>query len=137
MSWDIFVQDFPRAARSVADIPDSFVPAPIGRRAEIIEKILEIVPIADFSDPAWGIIDGGDWSIEVNIGADETCSGLALHVRGGDAAVGVVALILDRLGHRAIDSHSGEFFVAGPTAIESFRQWREYRDQVVASNRGQ
>jgi hypothetical protein len=30
MSWDIFVQDLPPGIASVADIPDGFVPSPIG-----------------------------------------------------------------------------------------------------------
>lgn len=91
MSWDIFVQDLPRDAATVADIPQDFKPAPIGKRADVIARIKEVVPSTDFSDPSWGQIEGEDWSIEVNIGKNETCSGFALHVRGGDEAVGVTA----------------------------------------------
>ena len=91
MSWDIFVQDLPRDAATVADIPQDFKPAPIGKRADVIARIKEVVPSTDFSDPSWGQIEGEDWSIEVNIGKNETCSGFALHVRRGDEAVGVTA----------------------------------------------
>ena len=55
MSWDIFVQHFPANAKTVADIPSDFKPAPIGDRTTIIEKIKDIVPSADFSDPTWGL----------------------------------------------------------------------------------
>ena len=120
MSWDIFVQDLPREAKSVADIPADFKPAPIGKRSMIVEKIREVVPTADFSDPSWGRIDGDGWSIEVNMGMKEDCDGFALHVRGRDAAVGVVARILQYLNLRALDSQTGELFVAGVEAIESF-----------------
>jgi hypothetical protein len=51
MSWGIFVQDIPPDARTVDDIPDSFVPAPIGQRSFIIEEIQKVAPFADFSDP--------------------------------------------------------------------------------------
>jgi hypothetical protein len=131
MSWDIFVQDFPKDAASVADIPDDFLPKDVGDRSEIIAKISEVVPEADFSNPTWGLIDGEDWSIEVNIGDSDTCSGIALHVRGGDEAIGVVDAVLRALGLRAIDSQTGDFFVAGPEAHASFSKWREYRDSVV------
>lgn len=131
MSWDIFVQDLPAEPKTVADIPSSFRPSHIGKRSEIIDSITSIIPTADFSDPSWGRIDGQDWSIEVNLGQEEDCRSFVLHVRGGDAAVGAVAAILRRLNLRAIDSQTGEFFVAGESATESFHQWKRYRDQVI------
>ena len=136
MSWDIFVQDLPRDARSIADIPTDFRPKTIGKRVDMIKKIRELLPEADFSDPSWGRIDHEDWSIEVNIGESEECTGFALHVRGGDAVVGVVGGILAHLNVRALDSQTGDFFVAGAEALDSFRKWRAYRDQVVNKRAG-
>jgi hypothetical protein len=131
MSWDIFVQDLPREAKSVAEIPADFKPASIGKRSMIIEKIKEVVPTVEFSDPSWGRIDGDGWSIEVNIGTKEDCDGFAFHVRGGDAAVGVVAGILQHLELRALDSQTGEFFAPSTGAIDNFRKWQAYRDDVT------
>ena len=131
MSWDIFGQDLPRGARTLEEIPNDFKPAPLGERTVIIKKIEEVVPYADFSNPSWGVIERDEWSIEVNLGKEENCNGFAFHVRGGDAAVGVVAAILEHLNLRAVDSQTGDFFEAGPEAIESFRKWRAYRDQIV------
>jgi hypothetical protein len=136
VSWDIFVQDLPRDAASISDIPADFRPKTIGKRVDVIRKIRELLPEADFSDPSWGRIDSEDWSIEVNIGEDEECSSFALHVRGGDTVVGVVSGILAHLNLRALDSQTGDFFVAGPEALESFQKWRAYRDQVVNKRAG-
>jgi hypothetical protein len=136
LSWDLFALDFPRSAKTVAEIPPDFKPSPIGKRAAIIEQIQEVAPGADFSDPSWGRIAGEHWSIEVNLGKNEDCDSFTLHVRGGDAAIGVVEAILQRLNLRAIDSQTGEFFAASPEALESFRRWREFRDQVVGNERG-
>ena len=132
MSWDIFVQDFPPDAHTVDDIPDDFEPAPLGPRAEIIEKIREVMPFADFSDPTWGLIDGDGFSIEVNLGADESVDGFALHVRGGDLAAACVVAIIEHLGVRAIDSSTGDFFKPAD-AVASLQKWRAYRDHVVGS----
>jgi hypothetical protein len=134
MSWDIFAQDFPVDAKTPDDIPDDFEPRSLGSRASVISKIKEIIPAADFSDPAWGLIVGDDWSIEINIGEGEDCDGFALHVRGEEAAVGAVASILDHLELRAVDSQTGEFFVSDAAALESFRKWQAYRDSVVKSS---
>ena len=102
-----------------------------GARDDVIKRILEVVPTANFSNPAWGLIDGGSWSVEVNLGLDTLCNGFALHVRGGDEAVGVVAAILAHMRLRAIDSQTADFFEAGPAALQSFQKWREYRARTV------
>lgn len=65
------------------------------------------------------------------MGAKEDCDGFALHVRGGDAAVGVVAGILQHLKLRALDSQTGEFFAPGADAIDSFRKWQAYTNHVA------
>lgn len=131
MSWDIFVQNIPQDVKTVGDIPSGFEPRSIGKRSLIISKILEVVPTADFTDPSWGIIQGSDWSIEVNIGKAETCKGFAFHVRGADIAAGVVGAILDHLKLRAVDSQTGEFLKVGPDAMKSFQEWRSYRNRVA------
>lgn len=63
--------------------------------------------------------------------SDNRITGFAFHVRGGDAAVGVVAAILDSLNLRAFDAQTGDFFKPGPEALRSFRAWRAFRDRVV------
>ena len=133
MSWDLFVQDLPAEAKTVRDIPPDFKPRLIGKRTDIITAIQAVVPIADFSNPSWGVIDGDGWSIEINIGDKEECRGFAFHIRGGDAAIGVVDAILKRLNLRAIapGSDSG-FFEPGPKAVQSFEKWRAYRDQIAS-----
>jgi len=130
MSWDVFVMNFPKEAETVEDIPDDFVPPPLGTRAELIARIKVVVPFAEFSDPSWGTIEGPDFSIEVNLGKDDTVSDFALHVRGSDTAAGVVADIISTLGLRAIAVPPGDFFDPA-TAKEAMAHWRAYRDHVV------
>jgi hypothetical protein len=132
MSWDIFVEDIPPSVKSLDELPDDFKPRPLGTRADIIARIREVVPSADFTDPSWGKIVGPDFSIEVSLGDLEQVSDFAFHVRGGDPAAIVVADILRHLGYRAFDpsSPSGIFDLDGGSA-NSFRQWRNYRDSIV------
>ena len=134
MSWDIIAQDFPANANSVEEIPDDFHPQPIGNRAHLIARIQQVVPQVDFTSPSWGIIKGNDWSVEVSMGDKELCDSIAFHIRGGDGAIGAVAAILDELKLRAIDCQSSEFFTTGPETLESFHDWRRYRDRVVDDN---
>jgi hypothetical protein len=133
VSWDIFVQDLPPESRSVSEIPDDFQPKPIGERRYVIATIERLFPEADFTDPGWGRIDSASYSIEVNLGESETLSSFAFHIRGNDEAAYVVAEILEALRLRAIDpgSETG-IFELGPSSVESFRRWREYRNRVVS-----
>ena len=132
MSWDILIQDFPDV-RSVDDIPDDFAPEPLGPRSEIIARVTTALPAADFTDPAWGLVEGAGWSIELNLGSDDLCQSVMLHVRGGGDAVPAVATVIDSLGARGIDMQTSEFFDVA-AAQASFAEWQAYRDQVLDEN---
>ena len=131
MSWDVFVQNFPPDIKSVAEIPDNFVSQPIGTREEIITKIKQIVPTANFSDKAWGIIDGSDFSIEVNLGNKDLLIGFAFHVRGPDTAAACVIEILELLDLRAFDTATGDFLNPNQAA-KGLQHWRTYRDKSLS-----
>jgi len=131
VSWDLFIQDLPKGINSIAEIPEDFAPQPLGRRDELIARIKELVPGADFSDPSWGVIDGPGYSVEVNMGQAEEVDSFAFHVRGGDLVVGLIADLLDHLKVGALDPQSDTGIFQRDKALESLRRWREYRDQVV------
>ena len=134
MSWDIFVQDIPATAKSGNDIPADFAPLPLGPRSEVIGRIQQVVPDADFSDPSWGIFEGPDCSVEFNIGSDTNVESFAMHIRGGDAAAGFVADLLSRCGWRAFDTASESGIFDPANALESLQRWREYRNRVIRSD---
>jgi hypothetical protein len=132
VSWDIYVQDIPPSVKSASEMPADFEPRPLGRRSDIIARIRKVVPNADFTSPAWGLIDGPDFSIEISMGELEQVDSFAFHVRGGDLAAFVVADILRQLGLRAFDpsSPTGIFKLDGDPAA-GLRRWRHYRDNIA------
>lgn len=125
MSWDILIQQFPEGARRVADIPDTFVAPPIGKRAEVLPKLRSALPQANYSDPPWVRLHGEDFSLECAIGEDEVLYGITLHVRGSDNVLPFISAVLDAVGLRAIDSWTGEFFDP-EVAPHSLARWRTY-----------
>jgi hypothetical protein len=130
MSWDVYAQDF-GPYKTFEEIPNDFAPGPIGKRSEIIEKILAIVPFAEFSDPEWLVIDADEFSIEINMSDEEVLDAITFHIRGGGDAGECVASILKSLGLRAHDSGTGDFFnMDAPD--EGFAKWRELRDRLRA-----
>lgn len=130
VSWDISIMDLPADAHSVSEIPQDFAPAPLGERAALIAKILEVAPAADFSDPTWGELSTRDFTIEFNMGAAAVVDSLMLHVRGGDSAVDFITALLLHLGLRAIDCSTGDFFESS-AAAQSLTAWRQFRDRVI------
>jgi hypothetical protein len=133
MSWDLFVMDIPRSANTVDEVPPDWVPGPIPSREEIMRAILEVVPAADASDPAWVRVEGPDFSVEASIGNDSPLTQFALHIRGGENSIGFVADVLDRLKLRAFDPGADGGIFDPTTAADSLARWRRYRDQVIGS----
>ena len=131
MSWDVLIHDLPEGVERVADIPDDFRPSKLGSRAELIAAIRDVLPAADFSDPAWGTLEEADYSIEFSVGDDEEVGSIMLHVRGGDAAAATIDKLLTHLGKRALDCGAGEFFEFDGRSAEGLRRWRAYRDRVL------
>jgi predicted Rdx family selenoprotein len=65
------------------------------------------------------------------MGKEEDCSGFALHIRGGNLALGVVGAILQALNLRALDPQTGGFFALDAKGNDALHRWRAYRDQIV------
>jgi hypothetical protein len=127
MSWNVYAQDF-GPYKTFEEIPEDFRPGPIGKRSEIIEKIMAIVPFAEFSDPEWLVIDADEFSIEINMSDEEVLDAITFHIRGDEEAGQCVAAILKSLGLRAHDSGTDDFFnMDAPD--EGFSKWRALRDR--------
>ena len=131
MSWDIFVQDMPIAALSIADIPEDFQPRPLGySRARIIDTIRAVAPFADISDPSWIRVEGFGIDVEVSLGGDELVDHFAFHGHGGELTAAFVATVLHELELRAFDAQSESGIFTAETAAKSLEEWVVYRDQV-------
>jgi hypothetical protein len=129
MSWDVFIQDLPPDARSVKDIPDEFHAQSLGRRDDVVGRIRSVFPDADFSDPAWGRLQKEGYSVDISVGDNEDVTGVTLHVRGSDEAVGAVISLIDAIGGRGVDSWTGELFDQA-IALHSIRRWRAYLEEI-------
>jgi len=129
LSWDIFAQDLPASITSLSEIPDNFVPQPLGKRVSLIARIMGVVPQADFADPGWGKIRTRDCKIEIGMGNEEEVESVVFHVYGGELAPGVIVAILRALQLRALDSATGEIFNEAEAA-DSFMKWQKYRDKI-------
>ena len=109
VSRDLFVQDIPRDATLISDIPDDWRPDALPfDRLHVVDIVRQVVPTADFSDPSWGHIDLPGVAIEISVGDEIPLESFALHVRAADVAAAeeILTAILQRLGVRAFDASS-------------------------------
>ena len=129
MSWDLFVQDW-GDFNSLEDIPDDFMPKSIGKRSNIISKIISIEPTVNFSDPSLGILENEYFSIEFSMGEEEELQSFAMHVRGNELAVPCIGNILSGLQLKAADGSTPNFFDTEQSKME-MTKWIAYRNQVL------
>lgn len=136
MSWDVLIVDAPPGIRSASDCPADFVSRPLGAAADVLDR-LRALPGIDLTDPAWGLLRGAGWSIELNIGADDPITSIMLHVRGGgDDVLPVIARIAAVVGGRALDTSDGDFLTDDHTGAESWHRFQQYRDQLFPQESG-
>ena len=132
MSWDVFVMRLPAEVRSYDDL-ESFEgdpTLPLGTRADVIRQISAVFEETDWRDPAWGIWEGDEGSIEFNLGTDEEVDSIMLHVRADEAIVARIVQLVDTCGWRALDTTTTEF-LASPKDTAGVSSWRAFRDRVL------
>ncbi len=136
MSWDVFLMQVPQNIVSPQDLPEDFL-SELGPRATVLAALSKALPALDLNDPAWGVLRGGDYSIEFNMGDDDPMDRIMLHVRGSDAALEPIRRVCEATGWRALDLSTGLFIDFNQDPAAGLRQWRSFRDYVVARLRAE
>lgn len=130
MSWDISIYSAKEPPSKVSELPDDWAPDPLGPTDEVRSRFLDGAPDIDWSDPTWGVLDRGAFSIEIDIGSDEICQTGVLHVRGGEDVVPVVESLSVDLGWYALDLTNEEWFHHSDDTGEGLRKFNDYRDRA-------
>ena len=132
MTWDVLLQRVPEGLASLDDMPDHFRPPSLGSAQEVAERLRAALPGVDFSDPVRGKLRGEGFEIELEVGADEACRSVMLHVRGGDEALEAVRRAAEALDAAAIDCGEGtRIRWDGGDPCVSLRAWRAHQSHVL------
>lgn len=102
--WGLVIVKLPVGVASPLDL-EPLAPAEVlGPLPEVVAKIRDIEPDAEFSNPALGWIRSPTWSIELAIGREDPVEWIRLFVRGhGDEVVERIARLAALLGCMAFD----------------------------------
>jgi hypothetical protein len=131
VSWDIFVYSSSVIPPKLADMPEDWQWEQMGSLDDLRNKLSDIAADIDWSDPSWGQLDRGGFSMELNIGSDDPCMDFALHVRGGADAIIVIKSMIERYGWYAIDSSQGEWMHHAPDLESGLERFNQYKNKVV------
>ena len=104
MSRDIYFQDW-GTYKNLQEIPSGFKPRPIGKRSDIINSIKGVCKNAKFEDPAWGTLSDENYSIEFNMGENETLTSFAVHIRGSSQADILMSKLINHIKIRGSDGN--------------------------------
>lgn len=126
MSWDLFI-----FANDPRPFNDETKLSPLGDAAEVRTKISQSVPKVDWTDPAWGVLEGHRWSIEFNHKTNGLTEYVTLHVRGGgDPLTTIVKLCKDN-GWVVFDPAANDLIDLAAPSTKSWQEFQGYRDQVI------
>jgi hypothetical protein len=132
MSWDVVIANAP-GVNDLAEIgDDESAYTPLGTLTDVRSMLTRFFPDLDLTDPTWGDLDGGDFSIEFSVGSDDPVRSLMLHVRGSDRAVPVIRHLCQHSGWVAFDVNGPKLDLTGDT-LPGLTEWRRLFEQSYAA----
>jgi hypothetical protein len=131
MSWDVMIFNFESPPPAPNNWEDGFGPIAMGEAEEVRTKISRSLPMVDWSDPAWGLLDGDGFSIEFNYHKSGQVDGFMLHVRGGGDPLPDICRLCRENGWYALDCSTGDFIDLQAPSRQGWRGFQSYRDSIV------
>lgn len=129
MSWDIFISKTP-----IDELEEALFDT-LGKKEEVIDRIIEILPSANFKNQDWGNYRDEECSIEIALGDSEKIDHLMLYIRGKEKNRPIVIIkeICKEFESYAMDCSSGEQMNFDETDKSSFKAWQDYRNSILKS----
>lgn len=119
----------------VQDLPHDFKPEPLGDADPLRTELSAFFGGLSWDDPAWGILEGDEFSFEFNFTRLGPVDTFTLHVRGGGDAVTPIVAMCKHFGWQTLDYSTGEFLDLDSPSRESWQRYQEYRDRVISAYR--
>jgi hypothetical protein len=105
----VFAFVAPPGLRAMADLPSNYRMPSMGSRDGVIGIIRRLAPQVDESDPAWLVIQGPDYVVDVSLGNEEELDSFMFFIRSGDHSVPLLVAIAGALGAALYDTSRGAF----------------------------
>lgn len=109
MSWDFAIMAADEPPPPAEEMADDWAGVPIGTLAETRSKIGFALSDVDWSNPVLGVYEDEDGSYEFNIGNDEPCTNIVVHVRGDEQTLARLVSLAEKWGWYLMDIDQGEW----------------------------
>ncbi len=131
MSWDVLILNAPPDVVSTGEFPQDFS-SNLGSRDHILAEISGIFPDLDLNTLGWGLLNRGDFYIEIDFGEVDPVPYIALHIRGSENSISALKLLCEHTGWKAFDMTTGGFIQFDNDPSAGFRRWKTARDEYEA-----
>jgi hypothetical protein len=126
MSWDVFI-----SRHKVDDLQNEEFKK-IGSKQEVIDLLTKFLPDIQTQKDDWVLIKKNDYSIEIDLGDEDTIDHLMLYVRG-DTQVPMIIIkeICVRTNCYAMDCYDSSQIDFSQIENKSLKEWQLYRDKIL------
>jgi hypothetical protein len=131
MSWDVMVLNGDGTPASLVDVPKDWVPKPLGDAPTVRAAISASLADVDWSDPAWGVHLGDEFSMEFNFQKDGVVHAFSLHIRGGGDPLPTIVGLCSSNGWVAFDYSTGELIDLSNPSRDSWVAFQRFRDKAI------
>lgn len=114
----------------VAEMPNDWLGRPLGSLGQVRAAISTAFPDTDWSDPVWGKSSVSGAALNFNLGNDDPCSNLSIHVYGGGDPIPGILDLLTETGWYAIDTSAGEWVHHGADLYSGRAKFQHYLARV-------
>jgi hypothetical protein len=129
VSWDILIQAADSPPPKFADLSPDWEGTPLGSLDFVRSTLNKVVPNSIWQDGNFGLYETDEGSIEYNLGDEEPCTAIMLHVRGhGEPLIAQLIAIANVSGWYALDILQGEWFHHGAdprVGLSDFHKFQE------------
>lgn len=131
MGWDLTILNVVDGSLSIDEIGETSI-EPLGTKETVIQKLIEVFPYTDRSDPDWLVFQGEHYSLEFSLGANNEIDSFMIHVHGdNEGAVNAIARLYKHTGWSVLDAAIGDFIDFRKDSVqEGYSKWREYKHHV-------
>lgn len=130
MGWDLTVLNIANGPETLEQVQDDAV-LPLGSREYVASIIQKTFPDADITDPSWLVVTRQRYSIEFDIGKNNTVEYLTIHIHGDIESVDAISLLARTSGWSFLDASIGNLidFKKDDTA-DGFLRWQQYKSEI-------
>jgi hypothetical protein len=134
LSWDVSIHAANIPPAKFEELGGNWDTIPLGSCESVRQRLSILSPDIDWTDREWGYLQGHGYSIEFNLGDNEPCDGVMLHIRGSGENNNLFEFlrnIQSKAGWYVLDHTQNEWLHHGANPEVGLRAFNEMGNDVL------